>query len=532
MMLSLCRLLAVLVLLLADPSAVIAATDPLRVRIEGGIVRGIADNGVREYRGIPFAAPTAGEQRWTLPLPAAAWEGERDATRHSLGCPQVARYGITEASDAEDCLALDVAVPDRMDGKPRPVFVWFYGGAFVGGASNLYLLHRLAREGDMVVVAGNYRIGALGFLAHPGIDAAANGALGLEDQRLLLRWVQRNIAAFGGDPGNVTIAGESAGAASVCMQLAAPLRSRGLFHRAIIQSAACTRGSRSTEDAFATASDLAARTGCGEASDTLACLRKVPVARLLAAQTAIAARELLAFAPAVGSAALPRQVAEAFRSGDFLRVPVMNGALRDEMRLYVGYEVEAGARVDRAAYEARIRAMYGSHADAVLARYPVEGDAQAPAALGRLMSDFMPNGILDNCRILRTAWMVSRQVPVYAYLWDDPGAPPVMKNPGFEMGSVHSAELPYLFPGFSNNRHYDTPALTPASEGLAREMIARWSAFARNGDPAVIGLPAWPRFATDADVMQLTPGASRLVDAAAVHQCDFWRSRYPGELGV
>ncbi|MFM7272661.1 MAG: carboxylesterase/lipase family protein, partial [Gammaproteobacteria bacterium] len=485
-----------------------AAEDPLLVRSASGLVRGFAHEGVHEFRGIPFAASTAGEKRWTLPVPAPAWEGERDATRHGPGCPQVERYRITEASDAEDCLALDIAVPAAPAVRARPVFVWFYGGAFVGGASNLYLLHRLAREGDMVVVAGNYRIGALGFLSHAQIDAAANGALGLEDQRLLLRWVQQNIAAFGGDPDNVTIAGESAGAASVCLQLTAPLRSRGLFHRAIIQSAACTRGSRSTEEAFATASDLAARSGCGEASDSLACLRKVPLPQLLAAQTAIADGELLAFAPSVGSAALPRQVADAFRSGDFLRVPVMNGALRDEMRLYVGYEVEAGARVDAATYTSRIRAMYGKNADAVLARYPIESDAQAPAALGRLMSDFMPNGILDNCRILRTTWMVARQVPAYAYLWDDPGAPPVMKNPGFAMGSVHSAELPYLFPGFSNNRRYDTPALTPASDGLAREMIARWSAFARNGDPAVAGLPAWPRFATDADVMQLTPGAS------------------------
>lgn len=521
-----------LLLLLFANAFVHAAEDPLLVRSASGLVRGVAHEGVHEFRGIPFAASTAGEKRWTLAVPAAAWEGERDATQHGPGCPQVARYGITEASEAEDCLALDIAVPAAPAARARPVFVWFYGGAFVGGASNLYLLHRLAREGDIVVVAGNYRIGALGFLAHPQVDPAANGALGLEDQRLLLRWVQQNIAAFGGDPGNVTIAGESAGAASVCMQLAAPSRARGLFHRAIIQSAACTRGSRTTEEAHATALELAAATGCSGAPEPLACLRTVPVERLLAAQTAIAGRELLAFAPSVGSAALPRQVTDAFRSGDFLRVPVMNGALRDEMRLYVGYEVEAGARIDAAEYAARIRAMYRENAEAVLARYPIEGDAQAPAALGRLMSDFMPNGILDNCRILRTAWMVSRHVPVFAYLWDDPGAPPVMKNPGFEMGSVHSAELPYLFPGFSNNRRYDTPALTPASEALAREMITRWSAFARHGDPDVAGLPEWPRFATDADVMRLAPGASGLVDAAAVHQCDFWRARYPAELGL
>jgi para-nitrobenzyl esterase len=347
----------------------------------------------------------------------------------------------------------------------------------------------------------------------------------------MLRWVQRNIAAFGGDPGNVTIAGESAGGASVCLLLATPQASAGLFHRAIVQSAGCTVDLRTREQAWETGRALADALGCGGASDALGCLRDVPAARIVEAANTLSSTALLAFAPAVGSTALPRQPADAFARGEFVRVPLMNGGTRDEMRLYVGYEVAAGARVDAAAWRERVAALYGEHAAEVMAEYGVPADAEAAAALGRLQSDFVPGVPLHNCGFLRTARLAAAHIPAYQYLFADPAAPPVMPDPGFAMGAVHSAELPYFFPGFSNNTRYDTPALAAPSQRLSEQMIAWWSAFARDGAPDVGGQPAWPRYAGGATVMRLEPGLTGLVDAEAEHRCAFWRARYPRELG-
>ena len=522
--------LTMLVLIVAP--ALTHASDALRVRIDTGTVQGFEANGVREFRGIPFAEPPLGTLRWAAPTPPQPWRGVRDATRFGAACPQAARYDVTEASNDEDCLHVNVAVPARHSAAPRPVFVWLYGGAFVGGSSNLYLPERLARDGDMVVVTGNYRVGAFGFLAHPALGADIDGALGIADQRAMLRWVRSNIAAFGGDPGNITIAGESAGAASVCFQLATPALARGLFHRAIIQSLDCTMPLRTREQAWRTGHELAEALGCAGAEDALACLRALPVQRIVDAATTIASAALLTWAPAVGSAQLPRQPGDAFRDGGILPVPIMNGGTRDEMRLYVGYEVAAGARIDASAYANRVRAIYGEHADDVIAAYGPVTDAGAAPALGRLESDFLPGGPLHNCGFLRTAELASRRVPVYQYLFADPAAPAVMPDPGFAMGAVHSAELPYFFPGFSNNTRYDTPPLAPQSQQLSAQMIAWWSAFARTGSPAVAALPSWPRYAGGSTVMRLEPGRTALVDADAEHRCAFWRARYPQELGA
>jgi para-nitrobenzyl esterase len=525
--------IAIAIALMTSTALALAATDDANVvRTESGAVRGFTANGAHEYRGIPFAAPPTGERRFTLPAPASPWGGVLDATRFGPACAQAARYGVTEASDDEDCLNLNIAVPAAKSERPRAVLVWFYGGAFVGGGSNLYLLDRLAREGDLVVVAGNYRVGAPGFLAHPALGGEADGALALEDQRALLRWVQRNIAAFGGDPANVTIAGESAGAASVCFQLATPSRSQGLFQRAIVMSAACTFRLRTREQAWETGRALAARLGCGDEATALDCLRRVPTHALVEAATTEAATNLLAFAPAVGSSALPRQPADAFHDGDFVRVPLLNGGLRDEMRLYIGYEVAAGARIDAAAYRARIEAVFGSNAPAVLSLYGIPRDDAAPAALGRLASDFVPGGGLHNCGFLRTAELAARQVDVFQYRFDDAAAPAVMPDPGFAMGAVHAAELAYLFPGFSSNTRYDAPPLVPQSQQLSAQMIAYWSAFARTGRPEVEGLPRWPPFSGGASVLRIDPGRVGVFDAAREHHCEFWRSRYPGELGI
>jgi para-nitrobenzyl esterase len=506
--------------------------DPLLVKTDRGLVHGAAGPGVREFKGIPFALPPVGERRFAPPESAASWSGVLDATQYRSACPQLARYGLTDASDDENCLYLNVTapLPKGASTKKRPVIVWIHGGAYVGGSSNLYPLDYLSRTGDVVVVSVNYRLGVLGFMAHPAFPAAHNGDLGLEDQREALRWVKRNISAFGGDPANVTLAGESSGAASVCMQLIAIEQSRGLFEKAIIQSLACGIQLESAAAAGRTGEQVAALVHCNDLATVVACLRSKPIHELLDAQVAVTSANSRAFAPSVGSVSVPRQGAEAFSSGRFLRMPMINGGNRDEMRLYVAYAIAAGQAVTSETYPRLLASLYGDAGPDVMAEYPPASFPSVPSAFGTIQSDFTPGGPLSNCLYLKAGADASRYVPVYEYEFADRHAPPEMDDPGFEMGAVHAAELPYFFPHISHNSKINGPDLEPASQRLSEAMVAYWSSFAYTGRPAAAGLPAWPRYRSTADVMRFEPGEVHLFDADAAHHCGFWQRHYPDLL--
>ena len=509
-----------------------APLDGLIIATDRGFVRGVSGPGVRQFKGIPFAQPPVGERRFAPPESAVSWTGIRDASKYRSACPQLSRYGQTDASDDEDCLYLNVTVPasDRAPAKKRPVIVWVHGGAYVGGSSNLYPLEYLSHRGDVVVVSINYRLGVLGFMAHPAFAVAHNGGLGLEDQREALRWVKRNIAAFGGDPANVTLAGESAGAASVCMQLISREESRGLFQKAIIQSIACGIHLDTVAEAGRSGEKVASLVHCDDAAAVIACLRSKSVHELLDAQVAVGGANVRAFAPSVGSISVPRQGAEAFSSGRFLRVPMINGGNRDEMRLYVAYAIAAGQAVTRDTYSASLASKYGDIAPEVLAEYPLAKFPSAPAALGTVESDFLSGSALNNCLYLEMAEEASRYVAVYEYEFADRHAPPVMDDPGFEMGAVHAADLPYFFPHISHNSKINGPDLEPPSQLVSELMVAYWSSFAYTGRPSPAGRPAWPRFRSAADVMHFEPGEIHTFDAAASHHCGFWRRHYPDVL--
>lgn len=526
-----------------EGAALTSAQAPV-VRTRQGLVQGVLRQGVLEFRGIAYGQSVSGVQRWALAQPASAWEGVLHAQSFAPACAQAARYRLTEASDNEECLHLNISRPylpgPELAQQKRPVLVWIHGGSFVGGSSSLYRLDRLAREMDAVIVSINYRLGVLGFLAHPGFDPAYNGGYALEDQRLALRWVRENIAAFGGDADNITLAGESAGGASVCMHLLAPEHTQGLFHKAIVQSAACTFGLRSVQEGAVFGAKVAQAAGCTDADPAAAaaCLRRQPVQALIAAADQAAGDDLMAFAPVYGQRTLARPGLQGLPAGHFVRVPVLYGGTRDELRLWVGYAAQAGQPMTQANYPELLRAVYGEHAAAVQVRYPALAQGSAAATLGSVTSDFRPDNGINHCQFVDTAQLLARHVPVYFMEFADRQAPvlgvsmPAQPDPGFELGAVHSAELNYFFPHFSNTTRMDAPDLLPASQALSQQLVATWASFVRTGAPQALGLPAWQRFNEKSQALRFAPGQITPFDPGSAYQCDFWRSLYPAWFGA
>ncbi len=531
--------------LLINSTLAAAAPALLEVKTDLGAVRGTVRNGVLEFRGIPFAASPSGERRWTPPAPATPWEGVRDASEFGPGCPQVARYGLTDGSDVEDCLSINVSLPK--DTKPKaklPVIAWIHGGAFWGGASNLYRLDALTQRG-VIVVSFNYRLGAFGFMPHPSFDAKDNGAYGLEDQRAALQWVQRNIAAFGGDPSNITVAGESAGAGSICEHLAHPEHTEGLFQKAMLLSAGCLHDLPTVSKLQALGTTVAESVGCKDPATALSCLRKASLQSLLDASAKAAGSAVLAFAPSNGSEATPRSFAEAIQTGKILKVPVLMGGTRDELRLYVGYSQQAGEKVTaenfteflRKTYESSDKEKAQKNLEKITQEYPVKGVTDLPAYFGSIESDYHPHVGINNCLYLHSAEKYSKYAKVYAFEFADPDALnlgvsiPAQPDPGMALGAVHSSELTYFFPNMSNTSRIDAPNLTPPAQALADQMQSFWVSFAKKGVPSSAKAPAWPLYKGGSTVMLQYPGKVGPYDASRQHHCEFWKTLYPEKLG-
>ncbi|HEY5014600.1 MAG TPA: carboxylesterase family protein, partial [Acidimicrobiia bacterium] len=257
-----------------DPSVLVGG-DPLRVQTPAGAVHGSTVDGVRRFTAIPYAAPPIGPNRWRAPQPVAPWSGQRDSTKPAPVCPQILPV-VNQVQGQEDCLYLNVFAPKVPPTRLAPVMVWIHGGGFTVGSGNDNDPSRLVARAGVVAVTINYRLGPFGFLAHRKLAAAdpnhAVGNMGFEDQLAALHWVQRSIAAFGGDARNVTIFGESAGGMSVCDHILSP-RSRGLFAKAIMESGPCGNAGLKVGPAFAQGDTFATRLGCAGAPDALGCLR-------------------------------------------------------------------------------------------------------------------------------------------------------------------------------------------------------------------------------------------------------------------
>jgi para-nitrobenzyl esterase len=481
-----------------------------------GAVRGLASGAVDEFLGIPYAAPPVGPLRWRPPQPAASWSGVRDATQFAPHCPQLASpFGV--ASTSEDCLFLNVFTPSHQPpGAGSPVMVWIHGGALVTGESNDYDPTKLVEDG-VTVVTINYRLGALGFLADPALADASgqSGDYGLEDQQAALRWVQRNIASFGGNPHNVTVFGESAGGLSTLSQVASP-QARGLFQKAIVESGSynLTQASLSAAEAAGTA--FAAKVGCASqtASQISACLRSLPVSTILANEDAAG------YTPNLNSEVLPQTLGTAFATGDFNRVPIINGTNHDEWRLFVALSELEGNPVTAANYQPMISSTLGvpaAVAAVVAAEYPLTAYSSPSVALGAVGTD-----AIFACPALTIDQSVSKFVPTFAYEFNDENAPENFLPPvSFPYGAPHASEIQFLmdlptaaFPG----------TLTAAQQQLATTMKSYWTNFAKRGYPASFGSPFWPLFNSLTQQMEslVPPTPQTETDFASTHNCAFW----------
>ncbi|WP_414900931.1 carboxylesterase/lipase family protein [Sphingomonas flavalba] len=487
------RLAAFGAMLLGAVTPALAADGPV-VHAPAGAVRGVATGDLHVFRGLPYALPPVGPARWTAPVAMPPWPGVRPATRFGAACIQPpSRPGSIYAADhaalSEDCLTLNVWAPAAAGGAP--VFVWIHGGSLTtgSGAEPMYDGAALARRG-LVVVTMNYRLGVLGWLAHPELSAespdAVSGNYGLLDQIAALRWVKDNIAAFGGDPANVTVAGESAGALSVMYLMASP-RARGLFAKAIAQSAYMIttpdlkRRRFGVEPAEAAGSRLGTALGAGD----IAALRAMDGAALTAAA------QKAGFFPfgAVDGQVLPDQLVTLFDKGAQAPVPILAGFNSGEIRSLRFLLPPAPA--DAAAYEAAIRAGYGALAPAFLARYPADAvDESMLAAVRDAMYGWTAERLV--------AAQGARGLPSFLYLFDH--GYPAADAAGLH--GFHAGELPYVFGTIADTPRYWPPIPDSAGErALSTAMADYWAAFARTGAPQATGQPAWQPYARDGAYM-------------------------------
>ncbi|HEY1751653.1 MAG TPA: carboxylesterase family protein [Caulobacteraceae bacterium] len=470
--------LALAALMAAGPAAAAPVTT------DAGALLGVRDGPVTVYKGVPFAAPPVGELRWRPPRPVAAWAGVRRADAFTPACPQVgvSMPGEAPPRTSEDCLYLNVWTPARRPRAALPVMVWFPGGGFTNGSASmpLYWGDRLARRG-VVVVTVAYRLGPLGFLAHPELTAESpdhsSGNYALMDQIAALRWVKRNIGGFGGDPARVTIFGQSAGAMSVSLLMASPA-ARGLFQRAIGESGAVFepleiapnyRLAGAEQDGVAYAASVGAR--------SLAELRRLPAADLLKGKAFSVSH------PVIEPQVLPEAPYDAFRQGRQSDVPVLIGFNAEEARAFV----DLGA-VKAASFAADLPSFWPAplRSEGFLAAYPHADDAAARQARIALETELRFGWDMWAWARLQHA---TGRGGVWLYRFDHaPPFPPGSPQAGW--GAGHGAELWYVF----DHLGQEPWPWRPADRRLADIIGGYWTNFARTGDPNGPGLPPWPRY--------------------------------------
>jgi para-nitrobenzyl esterase len=506
-------------------AAAVAAPETQAQTTEGALA-GLWQPGYRLFQGIPYAEPPVGNLRWRAPQTLKPWTGVRPALQPGAECVQQAIFWRpgSPASWREDCLYLNVYAPPVEAGPKHPVLVPFHGGGWVNGAGTDVQPTWLAAEGNVVVTV-NYRLGALGYLAAPVLDAESadkqsSGQYGDLDKVEALRWVQTNISAFGGDPERVTIAGQSAGAGSVCWLMASPA-AKGLFQRAVIQSiGGCANIDH--REATQRGERFAQSIGCADAAGMAECLRSKSPAEIIDAQIAAG----IQWRPAQGGVAQPTLALAAFAAGDFNRTPVIIGNTRHETRAFV-YEGNDLVKqpVTAAFFEAAVRKEQGANAERVLAAYPLASGSAPGATLAAVETDAH-----FACNAVPVIAALAKWAPVYAYEFRDetsPARPYMVVPPSFPIAAGHTSDVPYVW------QSETTVPLTPTQMTLARIMFGFWSNFAAVGDPNGASLPVWPRY--DAQAPQrigfLAGGGAEEISGDAYaeeHHCALWDALTPG----
>ncbi|MCW3098755.1 MAG: carboxylesterase [Chthonomonadaceae bacterium] len=498
-------LTAMAAVVLAALPGTVSAQIAEPVRVQGGLLSGVAgsDSSVRVFKGVPFAAPPVGDLRWKAPQPVKSWKGVRKADHFGARPMQLPLYGDMiwrSEGISEDCLSLNVWTPAKSNKERLPVLVYFYGGGFVAGDSSepRYDGESMARRG-IVAITVNYRLGIFGFFAHPELTQEsphhAAGNYGLLDQSAALEWVRRNVAAFGGDPKHITIAGESAGSFSVSAQMASPL-SKNLIVGAIGESGAMLGPTLAAQPREQVEKNgVAFATEVGAAS--LAALRAMPAQQILDATKSDPFR----FSLTIDGYFLPKSPLEIYTAGEQAHVPLLAG--------WNTAESGAGAVLGKepATVEGFTRAMrtlYGARAADALKAYSASTDAEAKAAATALASDrFIGYGTWK--------WVdlhgKTGDKPVYRYLYSHP-------RPG-EGGASHSAEIEYALGNLALNPHY---IFTDNDRKVSATMQAYFVNFIKTGDPNASELPEWPAVnrGSTAGVMHLdiTSGAEPAQDRA------------------
>ncbi|HEY6108089.1 MAG TPA: carboxylesterase family protein [Gemmatimonadales bacterium] len=452
-----------------------------QVRVVQGTLQGIdaAKPGVRAFLGIPYAAPPVGNKRWAAPEPAASWRGVRSAATFGNRCIQTHPFPdmlFQSAAESEDCLTLSVWTPAKA-GDHLPVMVWIHGGGFFSGASDeqRHDGSALASKG-VVLVAINYRLGVLGFLAHPGLTAEsprhASGNYGLLDMIAALGWVRDNIAAFGGDPRNVTIFGESAGSFAVSELMASPL-ARGLFHKAIGESGGAFRRGGLEVTTLAAAEGRGGEYASSVGAKSLAELRATPPAKLIEA-----VGNGPGFSPIVDGYVLSRDPLEVFTAGDQAKVPLMAGWNSAEIKL---------PPTTVAAFEQQLATAFPQDLDSARLFYPAPDDRQARLSAIAFASDgFTVFGTWKWLELQAT----TGGVPVYRYLFDQPMPTDSGPAPADDPGAAHAMDIEYEF-GTLDSRHL---AWGDVDRRVADLTATMWTNFAKHGDPNGPGVPAWPQW--------------------------------------
>lgn len=508
----------------ADAERIAAPTACPIVKTDRGPVMGDGANGACTYLGIPYAAPPTGDLRWKPPQPAAAWTKPRRSAPASA-CPQAAS-DLGQASTDEDCLHLNVWAPAAPGGgTTRPVMVFVHGGGFTTGAGTvpLYDGTKLANATGAVVVTINYRLGAFGFLSHPALRAEdpahpSAGNYGIEDQVAAFRWVKENAAAFGGDPSNVTIFGESAGGTSMLVHLASP-KSAGLFARVIIESAWAQPGSTSFTK---TAADIAGARlawalGCDAEPNVVSCMRGRSAADVLQA-VASSGKPLeggINWAAVVDGFVLPDDPVKVLEQGAFNEVPTMIGTNRNEATLFFYLEdsgLDMKAPVDDASYVALEERIYPGHGASIVAEYPIasfRGSYKAAAAEAMGDAAF----VCGARRIARA--LAAAGVPTFRYDFAhalDIGVP--------ELGAFHASELPFVF---GNPLQPEAP-LKPGDLPVVKQIMAYWGSMAKHGAPTAAGQLAWPRYEPTDETQLVIDATASTTSAFKKDKCNFWDS--------